>query len=230
MSTLLCIETATEVCSVCISRGSNLLAIRELNEGYTHAGRITILIQELLNETQLSWDDIDAIAVSMGPGSYTGLRVGVSTAKGLCYALKKPLIAANTLHAMARNFINTQDISPNSLIVPMIDARRMEVYCCVVNNACESLQTTHALIVQPVSFDEWLDQYNVYFIGNGAAKCRPLLQHKHAHFPDNVLCTSNGMISDALAKFINQEFEDLAYFEPYYLKDFVGTQPGKKSQ
>jgi len=228
MSTLLCIETATEICSVCISKEGKLIAIRELNEGYTHAGRITILIQELLNETQLSWKDIDAIAVSKGPGSYTGLRVGVSTAKGLCYALQKPLIAVNTLHAIAHHTKHLLAIQPDSMIVPMIDARRMEVYCCVMNGALEPLQPTEAHIVQTDSFDHWLNKGMVYFTGNGAAKCKEILVHPNAIFPDEILCTSKGMIPEATQRFLQNEFEDVAYFVPYYLKSFVGTQPRKK--
>lgn len=228
MSTLLCIETATEICSVCISMDGKLMAIRELNEGYSHASKLTILINELLEETQLTWKNIDAIAVSKGPGSYTGLRVGVSTAKGLCYALKKPLIAVNTLHAIAHHTKNSIEVQPQSMIVPMIDARRMEVYCCVMSDALELLQLTEAMIVQEDSFNHFLENGLVYFTGNGAAKCKTILQHPNAIFQHEILCTSAGMIPEATKRFLLQEFEDVAYFVPYYLKSFVGTQPRKK--
>jgi tRNA threonylcarbamoyladenosine biosynthesis protein TsaB len=166
--------------------------------------------------------------VSKGPGSYTGLRVGVSTAKGYCYALGIPLIAINTLESLVRaQELGEREQATTSLYVPMLDARRMEVYCAVFDSHVNMIRQTEAKIIDETSFVDLLDDNEIYFIGNGAAKCKSLITHHHAKFLDNVLCSSKGMVDAAFEAFQTKHFDDTAYFEPFYLKDFVGTTPKK---
>lgn len=228
MATILCLETATEICSVGLSVNGRTEKLLELNEGYSHASKITLLIEEVLASQQLHYKQLDAVAVSMGPGSYTGLRVGVSTAKGLCYALNIPLIAVNTLHAMAAHFTATHSIEEGSYLIPMIDARRMEVYCCVLDNELHEISPTQAVIVNEQSFEELLATHNTHFFGNGAAKCSETIRSERAHFELTSFCSAAGLSVLAEKKYQQQAFEDVAYFEPYYLKDFVATTPRNK--
>jgi tRNA threonylcarbamoyladenosine biosynthesis protein TsaB len=226
MSLILCIETSTTVCSVALCRNGNVLAIKESNDGYTHAASITLFIQQVMHQSGYVLADIDAVAVSMGPGSYTGLRVGVSTAKGLCYALQKPLLAVNTLKALATHFTHSHQFEHNSLLIPMIDARRMEVYTATFNTQLDLMVPTHALIVDENTFAH-TTQFTHLF-GNGAAKCAHVLKHPLIHIHDNVVCSASGLCKAAFERYEQQQFEDVAYFEPYYLKDFVGTTPKNK--
>ncbi|MFN5884369.1 MAG: tRNA (adenosine(37)-N6)-threonylcarbamoyltransferase complex dimerization subunit type 1 TsaB [Bacteroidota bacterium] len=226
MGLILCIETATEVCSVCLSRDGHAWAVKEITEPNRHASLLSPLIDEILKENGHSFNQLDAVAVSKGPGSYTGLRVGVSTTKGLCYALDKPLIAVPTLQALAA--LAQKQISSKEpyTLIPMIDARRMEVFTAAYNHLLEESTATHAHIIDESSFAS--QQLPSYYFGNGAAKCVATLTHPNLHYLANIQCSASGMAALAEAAFIKQRFEDVAYVEPYYLKDFVGTTPKNK--
>lgn len=226
---ILCIETATERCSVAVVSSDKVLAVAENNEGNKHASHLTLLIEEALQQAGVSLQQLDAIAVSKGPGSYTGLRVGVSTAKGLCYAMNKPLIGIPTLQSLAAvglSQMQKQDVS--GILMPMLDARRMEVYCAGYDTAGNEVVPTEAKIIDETAFANELQNGPVYFMGNGAAKCQPVISHPNAFFIDEVHCSALGMQTYVRKAFENKQFENTAYFEPYYLKDFVATTPKKK--
>lgn len=228
MPKILCIETATEVCSVAISSQGKLLALEENHDGNAHASQLHLLVQKVLDSAGITLQDLDAVAVSKGPGSYTGLRVGVSTAKGYCYALGIPLIAINTLESLLRGQgLGEREQSTKTLYVPMLDARRMEVYCAVFDCHAKMLRETEAKIIDETSFSDLLSTNELFFFGNGATKCKIMITHPNAKFLDNVLCSAKGMVNVAFEAFQSQKFEDTAYFEPFYLKDFVGTKPRK---
>lgn len=227
MATILQIETATPVCSVALSVNGETIALKELAGQNIHASNLTLFIDEVLQMAQLNYAQLDAIAVSKGPGSYTGLRIGVSTAKGLCFALDKPLIAIGTLQMMASGFLQ-QHPNYGGLICPMIDARRMEVFTAVYNNKLKSLEAVNAKIIDDKSFILELDNNFVTFIGDGAAKCAPVLTHPNAHFSTDNFNSATYMSPLAHEAFVKGKFEDVAYFEPFYLKDFVFTTPKNK--
>ncbi len=227
MPTLLQIETATQVCSVAISINGETVALKEEMAQNIHAASLTLFIEEVMKTAKLSYADLDAIAVSKGPGSYTGLRIGVSTAKGLCFALDKPLIGINTLEMMASGYLK-QHPNYGGLICPMIDARRMEVFTAVYDNKLQEFETVNAKIVDERSFILELDNHFVTFIGDGAAKCKPVLAHQNAHFSELNFNSSANMSNLAYIAYQKGNFEDVAYFEPFYLKDFVFTTPKNK--
>ncbi len=227
MAFILALDTATEVCSVALFNQNKLVCMEEVAEGNTHANMLTTLIESVVKKAGITLQQLDAICVSMGPGSYTGLRVGVSTAKGLCYTLKKPLIAINTLQSMAQVFIN-QNPNYTGLICPMIDARRMEVFAACYNTNLQEIAATQAVIVDENSFADILLKDTVAFIGNGAAKCQTTLTHANAQFYTTIKCSASGLGQLAYSKFTQNAFEDVAYFEPFYLKDFVATTPKSK--
>ncbi|QKJ31202.1 tRNA (adenosine(37)-N6)-threonylcarbamoyltransferase complex dimerization subunit type 1 TsaB [Mucilaginibacter mali] len=220
---ILQIETATTACSVALTQNGQLLAGKLLNQRNIHAEVITLFIDEVLATAGKTYTDLDAVAVSCGPGSYTGLRIGVSTAKGLCYALDKPLIAIETLQAMAAGMVRKLqgNYPENALFCPMIDARRMEVFTAIFDAAGDKAMPTAALIIDQDSFAGWLNNYVVYFFGDGAEKCRDTITHPNARFINDYINDAADMAPIALTKFNNREFEDVAYFEPYYLKDFI---------
>lgn len=230
---LLSLDTSTTVCSVALHRDNVLLACYELHTERTASARLTTLIQDVVAHTGHQMSDLDAVAVAKGPGSYTGLRIGVSTAKGLCFALNKPLLAVNTLQAMAAqihsSLIRFGGPIPHSsfLLCPMLDARRMEVYCALYDVAGEELQPTAAVILDEFSFADVLAERPVLFFGDGAAKARPLLGgHPNAHFLDVAITPSARTVGQLAARaFTEGCFEDVATFEPFYLKEFVGTRP-----
>lgn len=227
MALILQIETSTASCSVALSRDGNTIALKEINEQNAHASFLTIFIGELMQQTGLSLKELDAVAVSMGPGSYTGLRIGVSTAKGLCYALDIPLIAVNTLMAMASK---KRDLNPKGdfLLCPMIDARRMEVYTAVFDGELREVMPVEAKIIDENSFSGILMNRQMLFFGDGAGKCREVLgMHSNALFEDDFINSASGMSAIAYSGFLANRFEDVAYFEPYYLKDFIAG--GKKT-
>jgi tRNA threonylcarbamoyladenosine biosynthesis protein TsaB len=229
MSVILQIETATTSCSVALAIDGNVSAFKQINERNIHAEVITLFIDELITAAGLTYDDLDAIAVSSGPGSYTGLRIGISTAKGLCFALNKPLIAIETLEAMAYGVLNNEEIvvDKNTLLCPMIDARRMEVYCALFNNEGVKVRPTAADIIDEHSFAEFLSTYKILFFGDGADKCEAILgTHLNAQFITGFVNSATYLTQKAAEKYSKQEFEDVAYFEPYYLKDFIA---GKKA-
>jgi tRNA threonylcarbamoyladenosine biosynthesis protein TsaB len=230
MHIILGIETSTKICSVAITNGDKLLALEEEGGDYSHSEKLTIFIQKVLKKAGLGLKDIDAIAVSKGPGSYTGLRIGVSVAKGLCYALDRPLIAVDTLQAMARNpslIIPKGEINSDEvLFCSMIDARRMEVYTAIYNDQNKMVEPITAKIIDENSFSAFLAAYKIVFFGDGSAKCKALLsQHSNAIFSEEGLPSAQYINQIALKKYKAKEFEDVAYFEPYYLKDFIATTP-----
>ncbi len=218
MAIILCIETATTNCSVALSINGSVIALKEDNSaGYSHAERLHQYIEQVLAIAKKGKKDIDAIAVSKGPGSYTGLRIGVSSAKGLCYALGKPLISVPTLESLAFQLKGTKE-----LIVAMLDARRMEVYSAVFSSELIEIRATKAEILTEDSFSEYLNKGRVQFIGNGVEKFEAICIHKNAVFVKDALPSSSEMATIAEEKYKKSDIEDVAYFEPYYLKDFIG--------
>jgi len=227
---ILNIETATDVCSVALAKDGELVAVAETKEPRAHASQLTLLIQKVFTESGFGFSETDALAVSKGPGSYTGLRIGAATAKGLCYALNKPLIAINSLQVMAANFVQKSKINPdqsegNSKLIPLIDARRMEVYSAVFDIELNFIEETKAEIINEFSFSELLKSNRVYFFGDGVNKCLSFLKNnKNAVCIENFSTSAGGMIHLSEMAFGKKVFEDLAYFEPYYLKEFVAVQ------
>ncbi|MES2375301.1 MAG: tRNA (adenosine(37)-N6)-threonylcarbamoyltransferase complex dimerization subunit type 1 TsaB [Bacteroidota bacterium] len=222
---ILQIETATTVCSVALAKDGEVIGFKQLDERNIHAEIITLFIDELINTMGFKYGDIDAVAVSSGPGSYTGLRIGVSTAKGLCFALDKPLIAVETLAAMAQGVIDGGEIGDNTLLCPMIDARRMEVYTALFDANGAVVKPTSAEIIDEYSFNEPLKTNKILFFGDGAEKCREVLSASpNAQFITDFANSATHLTKKAIEKFANADFEDVAYFEPFYLKDFLVTQ------
>lgn len=233
MSLILLIESSTEVCSVALSASGKLMALKENKEGLNHSELLGVYIRDILKENNVSISQLDAVAVSKGPGSYTGLRIGVSIAKGLCYAAKKPLIAISTLDAMADYTIHNPSefgilLMHNSLISPMIDARRMEVYTCLYDNKGSAIEPISARIIDKDSYSSHIGKNQILFCGNGAFKCMDTIVHPNALFKGPEKASARFMINLAEESFNNKAFVDVAYFEPYYLKDFVATIPKNK--
>lgn len=223
MNTLL-IETATQVCSVVLASEGRILARRDSDVPNAHSTRLSVFIQEVLDENRLTPSDLGAVCVSAGPGSYTGLRIGVSSAKGICYALGIPLVSVPTLLSMAALYYR-QHPEYKGLVCPMIDARRMECYTMVVAPGLDVLRPTAADVITEGIFDEYLNRGEVTFIGDGAAKTRPLLgNHPNARFDDSFRLSAEGMIDLAAQRLAEGKTEDVAYFEPFYLKDFVAKK------
>ena len=226
MAIILHLETATTNCSVSISRDDEIVVLKENNAAsYSHSEQLHVFIKEALKEASLSFSDLDAVAISKGPGSYTGLRIGVSAAKGICFSLDIPLISIPTLQSMA----NQVDLKPGELVIPVLDARRMEVYSCVYDNNYQKIRETRAEVINEESFVEYLGENKVYVMGSGAEKCRGVLQHPNFIFNESVVPSAKDMVSIAFEKYESKQFEDVAYFEPYYLKDFVLQQKKKKN-
>lgn len=227
MPCILGIETATRICSVALAKGDNVIALRESSVANTHAENISVFIQQVMDESGLPFADLDAVAVSKGPGSYTGLRIGVSSAKGICYAGDTPLIAVNTLQAMALGM--SHDKREDVFYCPMIDARRMEVYASIFDIQNKIIRETKAEIIDKDSFSEFLKSNKVYFFGDGAPKCKEVLGEKpNAIFIEDFQPSAKYITSIAMQKFKNDQFEEVAYFEPFYLKDFVAGKPKVK--
>lgn len=227
MALILQLETSTISCSVALSLDGNTIAVKELAERNIHAGYLTLFIEDVVAQCGKTLRDIGAVAVSMGPGSYTGLRIGVSTAKGLCYALDIPLIAINTLQAMTVGFMSLYN-DQSVLFCPMIDARRMEVYAAVYNSQLDELLPVEARIIDENSFSDLLQNQNIVFFGDGAMKCQEVLAgNPTAIFVPEFLNSAKDLSSLAALKYDRKEFEDVAYFEPFYLKDFLITQSKK---
>ncbi|MDX1270466.1 tRNA (adenosine(37)-N6)-threonylcarbamoyltransferase complex dimerization subunit type 1 TsaB [Bizionia paragorgiae] len=226
MALILSIETTTTNCSVSLSKeGETLLLKEDYDTNYSHAERLHTFIASILKEANVAREDLNAIAVSKGPGSYTGLRIGVSTAKGLCFALDIPLIAVNTLEALAH-----QVKADNGLIVPMLDARRMEVFSAVFDSEYKPIRDIEAQILDTDAFAQYLNAGKVYFIGNGVEKTKTLIPHENAVFIEGKLPSASTMGALAYAKYKKSDTEDVAYFEPFYLKDFVALKPKPKSK
>ena len=231
MSLILCIETGTDICSVGIARDGELMSLRESDQGRDHAKQVAVFVDELLRETGVKPDELDAVAVGMGPGSYTGLRIGVSFAKGLCYGLNIPLLAVGSLEALTdvaikdyeAGIIQVEDWD-EAFLCPMVDARRMEVYTQIFNSRCEAQSEVSAEIITEDSFSQWRAKGKLVIFGNGAAKCQEML-------PDaiyiDVAPSARGLTRIAHQLFEAGKTEDIAYFEPFYLNDFV-VIPSKK--
>ncbi len=217
MAIILCIETSTTNCSVAIAIDGKIKAIREENnQQYSHAEKLHVFIEEVLREANLDKKQLNAVAVSKGPGSYTGLRIGVSAAKGLCFALDIPLISALTLEVLIQQ-VKCEDC----YIIPLLDARRMEVYSAVFNSNKKQVRETRAEILDENSFKEYLNERKTIFIGDGSNKFESLCQHENAVFHNEGIPSAADMGIMAEAKYKISDIEDVAYFEPFYLKEFI---------
>jgi tRNA threonylcarbamoyladenosine biosynthesis protein TsaB len=232
---ILHIETATDICSVAISQGDQLISLVESGPERSHATLLNVFIRKALEKCGVELQQMDAIAVSKGPGSYTGLRIGVSTAKGMAYALEKPLLASGTLENMAYGTKTNPSIESllkkhgkELILCPMLDARRMEVFSCFFTSEIAVKREVTADIVDGNSYSNILEKHHICFFGNGADKCTEVLNHPHAHFVTGVNPSAINMVQPVLNRFKSEQFEDVAYFEPFYLKDFVATTPRKK--
>ena len=224
MAKILSLDTSTTVCSVAIYEQQALLGSVEYHLTQSHARLLPGLVEELASNCGISLKSVQAIAISQGPGSYTGLRIGTSTAKGLCYALDIPLITIDTLKAMAAG-INNALRDGDGLLCPMIDARRMEVYCTVLDTDLNVLEPTQPKIIDEQSFQHHLSNRKVYFFGNGSGKCKTVIQSENAGFIEGIYPSAKTVGLLAYPKFQRQDFTDLAYFEPQYLKEFRATKP-----
>ena len=218
MALILNLETATTNCSVSLAKDGNLIAIKENDTpSYSHSEQLHVFIQDVLKDVSLSLGELDAIAVSKGPGSYTGLRIGVSSAKGLCFSLGVPLISIPTLESMAQQVIDTDA----DFIIPVLDARRMEVYSSVFDGSLKEIRETKAEIIDELSFQEYITKGKVLVVGSGAEKCIEPLSGLNVAFDTTVIPSAREMCQISFDKFKANDFEDVAYFEPYYLKDFI---------
>jgi tRNA threonylcarbamoyladenosine biosynthesis protein TsaB len=227
MALLLCIESSVEVCSVALVRNGEVLALKESLLERDHAKLLAPFIACALGETGVAPSQLDAVAVSKGPGSYTSLRIGVSTAKGLCYGAGKPLLAVGSLHALTTLAMATPGLLPNDLLCPALDARRMEVYTALFDAKGVQQTEVAAQVISKNSFAGELQKQRVVFFGSGAAKCRQAIRHDNAVFI-NVQASARGMAKPAELLFAKKRFEDVAYFEPFYLKNFVPVKSAKK--
>ena len=228
MSCILNIETSTDVCSVAISDSGQVIFNKEDHSGPNHAVKLGVYVDEALDFLDSHGLPLEAVAVSCGPGSYTGLRIGVSMAKGICYGRGVKLIAVPTLELMAVPvLLGEHPEDEDALIVPMLDARRMEVYAEVLDRALKVVRPIQADIVDADTYKEYLDQHHVYFFGNGAAKCMETINHPNAHLLEGIEPLAKNMAPLAEKRFVEGKFEDVAYFVPFYLKDFVAKMPKK---
>ena len=223
MACILHIETSTDVCSVALSEDGAVLFSKEDFDGPQHAVTLGVFIDELLSMADSHAKPIDAVAVSCGPGSYTGLRIGASMAKGICYGRNIPLIALPTLKVMSVPVLLMDELPEDALLCPMIDARRMEVYAAIYDRALNPVKEVSADIITGDSYAEYLEEHPVYFFGNGAAKCKGVITHKNARFIDGIQPLAKWMFPLADRQFLDGTFQDVAYFEPFYLKEFVAT-------
>lgn len=227
MSCILHIETSTGVCSVSASQDGASIFSKEDFNGPSHAVVLGVFVDEALSFIDNHAIPLDAVAVSCGPGSYTGLRIGVSMAKGICYGRNIPLIAIPTPEVMTVPVLLFQDLPEDALLCPMIDARRMEVYAAIYDRALKVKREISADIIDENSYSEFLAEHPVYFFGNGAAKCREKITHPNAHFIENIHPLAKWMFPLAERAMAEKDFKDVAYFEPFYLKEFVASTPKK---
>ena len=228
---ILCLETATPVCSVALNSACCTLAMRETEGQNAHSEKITNFIREVMEEAKIDYPQLDAVAVSQGPGSYTGLRIGVSTAKGICYAADLPLMAIDTLEAMAygmKDKLGSQ-IGPDDLLIPMIDARRMEVYASVFDANLNKINDTAALVIEENSFEDLRKDHRLWLFGDGAPKLSKLFENQpNIYIIDGFKPSAAYMKVLAERALQQQQFVDVAYFEPFYLKDFIAGKPHVK--
>ena len=226
MSCILHIETSTNVCSVAVSEDGKVIFDKADRTGNNHAEALGSFVDEAMSFADSHAIPLDAVAVSSGPGSYTGLRIGVSMAKGVCYALNLPLLSVPTLELMCVPvLLRNEEIEDEALLCPMIDARRMEVYAAVDDRALKPVRGIQADVVDADTYRQWLEDRPVYFFGNGAAKCMDTINHPNAHLIEGIEPVAKWMMPLAERKMLNDIHEDVAYFVPYYLKDFVAKQP-----
>ncbi len=226
---ILCIETATSVCSVALCDDHSVISVLEAPAGMSHSSRLTVIIQELLKDATVSARQLDAVSVSKGPGSYTGLRIGVSVAKGIAYSAGIPLIGINTLTAMCHGYLAANPLAADSstLLCPMIDARRMEVYNALFTADGKMLHETSADIITGSSYSDRLEKERIIFFGNGADKCRSAITSPNAIFAEGFSLSASYLHMPSVNALREKRFEDVAYFEPYYLKEFIATIPKK---
>lgn len=225
MSCILNIETSTETCSVAVAQDGGIIFEKINNEPNSHTKYLAKFVEEALSFAESHAIPLDAVAVSSGPGSYTGLRIGVSTAKGICYGKNVPLIAIPTLKLLCVKPLLSDDIEDeNALLCPMIDARRMEAYTAIYDRALREVREVKAEVIDATTYNEWLDKGLVYFFGNGAEKCKEIINHPNARFIDNVVPTAKSILPLAELAIAKGLYEDVAYFEPFYLKDFVAIK------
>ncbi len=237
MSLLLSIETSTSICSVALHEEGSLIKSIQNDVPQSASSQLAVMIDQALELTKKKANQIQAVVVSAGPGSYTGLRIGVATAKGICYALNIPLLSVNTLELLAYQYSSTKlEASPFSIgegsemilsevLCPMLDARRMEVYCMLLDSSLSILEPTHAKIIDESSFKDQLNRLPIYFFGNGADKCREAIKHPNAHFISGIAPSAAKLGELGFKKYKEALFEDVATFEPFYLKDFLIRKP-----
>lgn len=226
MSCILHIETSTNVCSVALTQDGTCLLDQTDTKGPNHASVLAPFVEEAVSFADSHAIPLDAVALSMGPGSYTGLRIGTSTAKGLCYSRQIPLVAIPTLQTLCVPvLLYHEEVPEDALLCPMIDARRMEVYAALYERSLQTVEETSAIVVEAHTFDKWLDKRPVVFFGNGAEKCQEVIRHPNAHFIADIVPLAQHMMPLAEKKMALGQTEDVAYFEPFYLKDFVAGKP-----
>lgn len=228
---ILCLETSTTICSVALCGKDQVIMARENYTDKSHASSLTVLIAEVLKETGIRTGDLDAVAVSKGPGSYTGLRIGVSAAKGISYASSVPLIGIDTTISMFHGFTasvrDKYSLNPDDFFCPVLDARRMEVYYSIINSAGKTVKSTRAEIITEDSFNDLPEKTRIFIFGNGAGKCREILKRRNIVFFDDFRLSASFMQVPAYEALKNKRFEDVAYFEPFYLKEFLSSKPVK---
>ena len=223
MAFLLSIETSTEVCSVALHDNSNLISTSEFHVEHSHAAKLAVLVDQVLNVADIKANQISGVAVSCGPGSYTGLRIGTSLAKGLCFSLNIPLISVGTLELMAYQVMSANSF--NALLCPMIDARRMEVYCLLMDSDANIVQQATAMVIDELSFSDLLVDQKILFFGNGSSKCKSVIRNENAVYVDGVYPKASSLGALAFERWEKNQFEDLEHFEPFYLKGFVAKKP-----
>ena len=228
MSCILHIETSTTVCSVAVSQDTDVIFRKEEFDGPSHATLLGVFVDEALSFIDSHGIPLDAVAVSCGPGSYTGLRIGVSMAKGVCYGREVPLIAIPTLKVICVPLLLKDSLPEDALLCPMIDARRMEVYSAIYDRGLSTKKEIAADIIDEHSYEEYLEKQPVFFFGNGAAKCKKIITHPNAHFVEGINPLASNMMPLGEIDYWERKFVDVAYFEPFYLKEFVATKPKNK--
>ena len=227
---IICLETATNLCSVALCDCAGLISLRESNESKSHASLITVFIGEILKESSIRASDLEAIAVSKGPGSYTGLRIGVSVAKGFAYAASIPLIGIETTLSMFWGMsekLNNKHATNNTLFCPMLDARRMEIYYAIYNYDGKTIKDISAEIIREDSFSNITESQKIIFFGDGATKCKGVIKRTNIHFADDFRISASFMRIPVYKAIRDRDYEDVAYFEPLYLKDFITSTPRK---
>ncbi len=228
---IICLETSTDICSVALCDSKGVIALKESTENKSHAALLTVFIEEILSEAGLRAADLEAVAVSKGPGSYTGLRIGVSTAKGIAYAASVPLIGVETtysmFHGINADLRNKYGIDSKSLLVPMIDARRMEVYYSILSSDGKKVREISAEIIDGNTYTEIPEPVRLLIFGTGAAKCHEVIKRGNVAYAEEFRISAAFMHDPAYKALRDKEFEDIAYFEPFYLKDFITSRPKK---